>query len=215
MSTQANALVPEQFVDAEQQHGAATLGMWAFLASEVLFFGVLFMSYFISRLLSYDGFAIGGQHTSLVLGSLNTALLLTSSLTMALAVRASTLGRSRATTLWLLLTLALGAVFLAIKGYEYHEDYVHGLVPFLHFTYAGAHVPEVTLFFYLYFVMTGLHALHLFIGLGVLAVMALLSHRGRFGPVYDTPIELTGFYWHFVDLVWIFLYPLFYLVARG
>jgi cytochrome c oxidase subunit 3 len=177
--------------------------------------GVLFVSYFISRLLSYDGFAIGGQHISLVLGSLNTALLLTSSLTMALAVRAPALGRTRATTLWLVVTLVLGAVFLAIKGYEYHEDYANGLVPFLHFTYAGPHAPEVTLFFFLYFVMTGLHALHLLIGLGVIAVMAVLNSRGRFRPAYHTPIELTGFYWHFVDLVWIFLYPLFYLVARG
>jgi cytochrome c oxidase subunit 3 len=209
------ASVRAPFSDAGQQHGAATLGMWIFLASEVLFFGVLFTSYLVSRLLNYDGFVHGSQHTDLLLGTLNTALLLTSSLTMALAVRGAALGERRGTTLWLTVTLLLGAAFLVIKGVEYHQEYLEGLVPVLAFDYSGPHAGGVTLFFYLYFVMTGLHALHLLVGIGIVGALVLMNARGRFSRDWHTPVELTGLYWHFVDIVWIFLYPLFYLVARA
>ncbi len=150
-----------------------------------------------------------------MLGSINTGILLTSSLTMAMAVRGSALGQRRASTLWLILTLLLGVVFLGIKGVEYHKEYTEGLVPVLRFDYSGAHPSGVMLFFYLYFIMTGLHALHLIIGIGVVGTMAVRTARGQFGPSYHTPVELTGLYWHFVDIVWVFLYPLFYLVARA
>jgi cytochrome c oxidase subunit 3 len=208
------ATLPVQFSDTGQQHAAATLGMWVFLATEVLFFGVLFAGYLVSRLLNYPGFVLGSQHTDLLLGTLNTAVLLTSSLTMALAVHAAGRGERRATSGWLLATLLLGSAFLAIKGVEYHQEYVEGLVPVLAFDYHGPHVGGVTLFFYLYFVMTGLHALHLLIGIGIVATLLLLNIRGRFSASWHTPVELTGLYWHFIDVVWIFLFPLFYLVAR-
>jgi cytochrome c oxidase subunit 3 len=133
---------------------------------------------------------------------------------MALAVRAAALGGRRGGTRWLLFTLLLGGAFLAVKGVEYHREYAEGLVPVLAFGYSGPHADGVTLFFYLYFVMTGLHALHLMIGTGIVATLVLLNLRGRFSPDWHTPVELTGLYWHFVDVVWIFLYPLFYLVAR-
>lgn len=211
-----DALIPAapQFEDREQRRSAATLGMWVFLATEVLFFGVLFGGYAVIRLLNYDAFVVGSHHTDVVLGTINTAVLLTSSLTMALAVRGASLGLRRATTGWLVLTLVLGLVFLGIKAVEYHQEYLDGLVPVLAFQYQGPHAQGVLLFFYLYFVMTGLHALHLIIGVAVVGVMAVRSRRGHFGPEYHIPVELTGLYWHFVDVVWIFLYPLFYLVAR-
>jgi cytochrome c oxidase subunit 3 len=215
MNTESGAPLAMQYEDAAQQRGAATLGMWIFLATEVLFFGVLFTSYLVSRLLHYDAFVTGSHHTDIVMGSLNTAVLLTSSLSMALAVRGSMLGRQRVTGRWLSLTLLLGLVFLGIKGYEYHHEYTEGLVPVLNFTYAGAHATGVELFFYLYFVITGLHALHLLIGVIVVGCLIFLNARGRFGRAYHTPVELSGLYWHFVDVVWVFLYPLFYLVARA
>ncbi|MGD2075882.1 MAG: cytochrome c oxidase subunit 3 [Gammaproteobacteria bacterium] len=214
MNPDSAGAVAEQFSDAAQQHDAAALGMWVFLATEVLFFGVLFASYLISRLLNYEGFVLGSHHTDLLLGTLNTAILLTSSLTMAMAVRAAARGARPGTTGWLLATLLLGGAFLAVKAVEYHQEYLEGLVPVLAFDYQGADAPGVTLFFYLYFVMTGLHALHLLIGIGVIATLVVLNARRRFSAGWHTPVELTGLYWHFVDVVWIFLYPLFYLVAR-
>jgi cytochrome c oxidase subunit 3 len=203
-----------QYRDPEQQRSAATLGMWVFLATEVLFFGVLFVSYLISRVLHHDAFVTGSHHTDVVLGSINTAVLLTSSLSMALAVRSSSLDREGATSLWLSVTLLLGLLFLGIKGFEYREEFIQGLVPVLNFTYAGEQMTGVKLFFYLYFMITGLHALHLLIGVLVVGVMIVRNLLGRFGRAYHTPVELTGLYWHFVDVVWVFLYPMFYLVAR-
>lgn len=215
MSADPGLHLAEPFSDAGQQRDAATLGMWIFLATEVLFFGVLFAAYAVSRLLQPEGFAEGSDHTDLLLGTVNTAVLLTSSLTMALAVRGAALGARRATTAWLLVTASLGVVFLVIKGIEYRQEYVEGLVPVLAFDYAGPEQTGVTVFFYLYFLMTGLHALHLLIGIGVVATLAWLNARGHFTPDWHTPVELTGLYWHFVDVVWIFLYPVMYLVARA
>jgi cytochrome c oxidase subunit 3 len=212
MPNEASLAPAPQFVDAEQQRNAATLGMWVFLATEVLFFGVLFTSYLVSRLLHYEGFVIGSHHTDMLLGSINSALLLTSSLCMSLAVREAALERRGAATMWMILTLSLGLLFLGIKGYEYLQDYHEGLVPMLKFDYTGPQMPEVELFFYLYFVMTGLHALHLFIGIGVLIALVL---RNLFGRTRYSQILLGGLYWHFVDVVWIFLYPLMYLVGQS
>ncbi|HSO07901.1 MAG TPA: cytochrome c oxidase subunit 3 family protein [Pelomicrobium sp.] len=214
MAAEPRAFVAEQFADARQQRTAATLGMWVFLATEVLFFGVLFAAYLAIRYIHAGAFALGSQHTDLVLGSVNTGVLLTSSLTIALAVRAAALGRDRATTGWLAATMILGTAFLAIKGFEYRQEYLEGLVPFLGFRYDGPRGEGVELFFILYFVMTGLHALHLLIGIAVVGAVAFLNARGRFSRPWHTPVGLTGLYWHFVDVVWIFLFPLFYLVAR-
>ncbi len=210
-----NTIVAEQFQDARQQQAAATLGMWVFLITEVLFFGVLFASYLISRVLHPEAFADASRETDVVLGTLNTAVLLTSSLTMALAVRASQLGQRRALVIFLLVTLAIGLGFLGIKGYEYYKDYQHHLIPVLNFSYDGPRSAQVELFFILYFLMTGFHALHVTIGVIAQAVLVAQARRGRFSARYYTPVELVGLYWHFVDIVWIFLYPLLYLVARA
>ena len=207
-------ITAEQFVDAEQQREAAHLGIWVFLATEVLFFGGLFAAYLVCRVLYAGAFGDASKHTDVLIGTLNTAILLTSSLFMALAVRASKLGQRRATTWCLLITLLLGVVFLGLKAMEYHKDYIDHLVPVLDFHFGGPHPAQAELFFILYFLMTGLHAIHVAVGIGVLGVLARMSARRRFSPHYFTPVEVGGLYWHFVDIVWIFLYPLLYLVSR-
>lgn len=189
--------------------------MWVFLATEVMFFGVLFAAYVMTRLHHPQGFILGSRHTDIVLGTINTAVLLTSSLTVALADRAVALNQRKLATGLIIATIALGFVFLALKGTEYVQDWHQHLVPALNFSFAGPDARGVELFFYLYFVTTLLHALHLTIGIGLMAVMAVLNSRGKFSSHYFTPVKLSGLYWHFVDIVWIFLYPLLYLVSRS
>ncbi len=206
------SVLAEQFEDAEQQSEASHLGMWTFLTTEVLFFGGLFMAYILYRHVYPDSFAIGSRHTNLFYGTLNTAILLTSSLTMALAVQAAQASQTRSTGRWLLLTLLFALGFLVVKGFEYHQDFVEHLVPGPQFNPA---LPlHAQLFFWLYWAMTGLHAIHVTVGIGLLSVITVLAQRGRFSERYYTPVEICGLYWHFVDLVWIFLYPLLYLIDR-
>jgi cytochrome c oxidase subunit III len=209
------AIVASHFSDADNQETAATLGMWIFLATEVLFFGVLFAGYAVTRLIHPEAFGNGGRHTDVLLGSINTAILLTSSLTMGLAVRASSVGWRRSPVTWLTLSAILGVAFLVIKGYEWYHESLEGLLPGPGFDYSGPDVPGVELFFFLYFTMTGAHAVHLSIGILVVASVAVLAARDKFSADYHTPVVLTGLYWHFIDVVWIFLYPLFYLVSRS
>jgi cytochrome c oxidase subunit 3 len=211
------ALVARQFDDAQQQRSASDLGIWVFLASEILFFGALFAAYAFLRYRYPEAFAAASRLTNIALGSLNTGVLLTSSLTMALGVRAAKLGRGRALIGWLGATATLGLVFLAIKGAEYYLDYAEHLIPGVNFQHAaaGADARQVEMFFYLYFFTTGVHALHLIIGIGVVAAITLMASRRAFTPDYFTPVEVAGLYWHLVDIVWIFLYPLLYLVSRA
>ena len=201
-----------QFDDAGQQRETASLGMWIFLATEFMFFGGLFMAYIAYRYLYPQAFAAGSQHLKTLLGGANTGVLLTSSLTMALAVHAAESGRRWAIVVFLLLTMALGALFLGIKGYEYFSEYQEGLVPVFNFTFGGAQAQQAKLFFILYFLMTGLHAIHMTIGICAVLAIAVLAGRRRFSAEYSTPVELMGLYWHFVDIVWVFLYPLLYLI---
>ena len=190
-----------QFDSALERREAGMLGMWAFLVTEVMFFGPLFFGYVHSRLADHDAFVSGSHHMHIVLGTLNTAILLTSSLTMALAVHASRKGAG-SVRLWLGLTALLGLAFLGIKGGEYWMESSE---------VAKASGAELE-FYFLYFAMTGLHALHLTIGVG--AVAWLWRHARRFGRDYHAPVEVSGVYWHFVDAVWVFLYPMFYLLER-
>lgn len=211
----SDAHLAEQFQRPAQQREAAELGMWVFLATEVLFFGGLFAAYTVGRVLYADAFAAASRHTDVLIGSVNTALLLTSSLTMALAVRAARLGRRSAVTWLLLATWLLGLMFLGLKAIEYAKDYHEHLVPALNFAVEGAHQAQQKLFFVLYFLTTGLHAIHVTIGIGVISVLIVMNRRGRFSRAWNTPVEISGLYWHFVDIVWIFLYPLLYLVSRA
>ena len=207
-----DATLKMQFDTLEQQHDASRLGMWLFLATEILFFGDLFMGYAVFHLLHPQAFSEAVKQTNLLCGSINAALLLTSGLTMVLGVTAIQTGRSRACVNWVLLTTALGVAFLAVKGVEYADDIAKGLVPGRHFAIHGQ--PSEQIFFWLYWIMTGLHAIHLIIGIGLLAVIAWMTKRGRFSAQYATPVELVGIYWGFVDIIWIFLFPLLYLIGR-
>src|SRR5699024_8379206 len=194
-------LTAEQFDDPEQEHSASVQGMWVFLSTETLFFGVLFASYVVSRFNYPEAFAAASSQTDIVIGTINTGILLASSLTMAGAVRGAKLGSDKLTIGFLILTFTLGAVFLILKGIEYHEDYEHHLVPGLNLIHKG---PQ-EIFFYLYFVMTGFHTLHLTLGLLIIIAITVMTWRKRFSSRYFTPVELTGLYWSFVDIVWIFL----------
>ncbi len=202
------------FVALEQQHEASTLGMWAFLITEIMFFGGLF-TLFIVYVSSYaEAFAEGSHHLDIVLGATNTAVLIGSSFTMAMAVRSAQLGNRIALLGFLLLTMLLGCVFLGIKGIEYTHKFAEHLVPGPSFAFDSPAAPHVQLFFSFYFAMTGLHALHMIVGVGIMAWLMVHAWRGRFSPTYFWPVEVSGLYWHFVDIVWIFLFPLLYLVAR-
>ena len=189
--------------------------MWVFLASEVMFFGVLFAGYAVSRFNFSAAFAAASRHTDIVLGTLNTAVLLTSSYTIALALQALQGGRSDLCRALLAMTAALGVAFLVIKGMEYRKEYLEGLLPWLDFRFEPRHAAGAALFFYLYFVMTGIHAVHLSVGAGIVLWMLLRVHRKRLGAEYFAPLEMSALYWHLVDIVWIFLYPCIYLIARA
>jgi cytochrome c oxidase subunit 3 len=210
--TEHNMIVAGQFQDAQQQREAATLGMWTFLATEVLFFSALFLAYAVYRHFYFSDFAIASRHTDLFYGTLNSVILLTSSFTMALAIQFSKVGRNKMIVRCLLLTIFLGLAFLVVKGFEYHEDISRQLVPGPNFN--PSLPPHAQIFFWLYWAMTGLHGVHICVGLGILSLMTCFARRGKFSETNHTSLELTGLYWHFVDIVWLFLYPLLYLVQR-
>jgi cytochrome c oxidase subunit 3 len=203
-----------QFDSAEQQHGAAQLGMWVFIAQEILFFGGLFLAYTYYRFLFPEAFAQASHHLDVTLGCINTAVLIGSSLTMALAVHGAQLGKRWPQVIFLILTIVLGSIFLGIKTIEYGHKFHEHLVPGPNFLFPGGDAVHAQVFFSLYFVMTGLHALHMIIGIAILAVLTVMAWRGSFDGAYYSPIELTGLYWHFVDIIWIFLFPLLYLLGR-
>jgi len=211
----AEAILDPQFESTQQQHDTRTFGMWVFLLTELMLFGAMITIYIAYRSFYPDAFAEGSRHLDLALGGINTGVLIISSLLMALAVYRAQTSRNRlALALLLLGTAMLGTLFLVIKAYEYYLHYINGEVPVLNFQYAGAQVNQVQLFFWLYFALTGVHAIHLLIGIALVGVMILRALLGHFSPQKYTPVELTGLYWHFVDIVWIFLFPLLYLIAR-
>ena len=211
------------FADMEQQKNSAALGMWLFLATEIMFFGGMFCAYLIYRYWFYNEFAAGSRSLNLPIGTANTAVLICSSLTVALAVRAAQMGKRRLLVLLLSMTMALGLVFLGVKAYEWHEKYVEHHIPGYGFNvddiakeYPQLHIDprHSMIFFSLYFAMTGMHAIHMVLGVGLFAWLTFLAWRGDYGPEYYTPIENAGLYWHFVDIVWIYLFPLLYLIDR-
>jgi cytochrome c oxidase subunit 3 len=200
------------FGSAESRVRAAHLGMWLFLASELLLFTVMFTAYALYRADHASAFAIGRKHMAVGLGTLNTYLLVTSSILVALAVGQGREGKRRACAALLAAAMSLGAGFLVVKGIEYRQHVLEGALPGAHFHVEGVHQTGVSLFFSLYWLMTGVHALHVIIGLSVLGTLAVLAARGRFTPERHAPLEVGGMYWHLVDVIWLFLWPLFYLV---
>jgi cytochrome c oxidase subunit 3 len=206
--------VAEQFRRYEQQREADSLGMWVFLATEVMLFGGLFLAMLVYRVLHPAGVKEAAGHLQMVLAGINTAVLLTSSLTMAIAATAAARGLRKVALRGLTATAALGLVFLAIKGVEYGLDYREGLVPGLRVP-SPLHEPSAALFLNLYFASTALHALHLLIGIGLVSglIFRLLLHRLPL-PQHNTTVEVIGLYWHLVDIIWVFLYPVLYLIGR-
>ncbi len=207
----------EQFDTAAQQKDASTLGMWIFLITEIMFFGGMFLCYTVYRSTYPHVFAEASRSLNVYLGAANTVVLLCSSLTMVLAVRATQLGQRNAIVVFLILTLILGTAFLVVKGFEWHEKFVEHHIPGAGFHLEGL-APELQgqaqIFFSLYFAMTGLHALHMVIGAGIMIALPIWAHKGRYSADYVTPVDVGGLYWHFVDVIWIFLFPLLYLIDR-
>jgi cytochrome c oxidase subunit III len=203
-----------QFAGLRQQQDVAQLGMWVFIASEILFFGGLLLAYCVYRTGYPDGFAAAARHTRIVIGTANTAILLTSSFLVAWGVTAAREREGRLSAWLLWLAAALGVLFLGLKGIEYAMEYREQLVPGLNFDFPGPHAEPARLFFSFYFVATGLHALHVAIGIVVLAVIGRRASQRAYSERYHSPITVAGLYWHFVDAVWIFLFALIYLPGR-
>ena len=219
-----NPALRHHFADEQQQKDAASLGMWLFLVTEIMFFGGMFCAYLVYRLAHFNAFAAGSQQLSIKLGAFNTAVLLVSSLTVVLAVKAAEAGNRKQLVTYLILTVLLGLTFLGVKAVEYNEKFEKHHVPGATFQFNepfddnGKHIPvssnEAQLFFSLYFAMTGMHALHMIIGCGLFSVLTVLAWKGHYSPGYYTPIENAGLYWHLVDIIWIYLFPLLYLISR-
>ncbi len=225
----------EHFRDLDQQHETAALGMWVFLATEVMFFGTLFLGVGVYRYLYQHEVVRCSAKLNWKIGGINTVVLLVSSVFMVLAVHYAKVGRQRALEWCLVATAALGVTFLGLKGYEYWTDYRDNLIPGWRFDEAEwlrdephppgttleeedkaltpAQVPHVKLFLLFYWIMTGTHGLHVTIGIFAVLTMLILARRGHFSPAYYSPVDVTALYWHFVDVVWIFLLPMLYLLG--
>ena len=207
--------VAEQFDDLEQEQDASRLGMWVFLGTEILFFSALFTGYLILRMHFNEAFAMGSRDTNLTIGIIESSSLLLSSLTASLAVHQLQAGASsRSAVLFLLLTIFFGVVMVALEGLGYHHDYVMHHVPGLNFEYQSPYARQVELFYFMYYVMTGYHLLHLLLGIVILSVIARMTWRGTFNHQYYSPVEVSVLFWQFVNILWIFMFPLFYLVSR-
>jgi len=209
---QHHPALQHHFFSMGQQLEASILGMWVFLATEIMFFGGMFMAYLLYRTTYPDAWMAGSHELNEVLGGANTLVLICSSLTMALAVRAAQIGSRRGQIVNLILTIAFGFTFLVIKYFEYAEKFQHHLVPGKHFDPTRDQTQQ--LYFSLYFMMTGIHALHMVVGIGLMLVILRMAWKGRFTPDYFGPIEVSGLYWHLVDIIWIFLFPLLYLIGK-
>lgn len=201
------------FDSADAEFEASKQGMWVFLVTEVLMFGGLFVAYFIFRGMYPEAFKAAHKLLQIPMGALNTVILLTSSLTMVLGVYWAQQGLSKKANLYLGATIACALGFMVVKYFEYSHKFHEGILPAGLMTYEGLKTPPEKLFMSLYFVMTGLHGLHVVIGIGLIAWIMKRTARNEFGPQFYTPVELVGFYWHFVDLVWIYLFPLLYLIG--
>jgi cytochrome c oxidase subunit 3 len=219
LSEAQSGFVAHHFEDAQQQRETVSLGMWSFLITEVMMFGALFTGYAYYKTIYAAAFVEGSYQLDYRIGAINTAVLICSSLTMALAVHAAQTTRRNATILFLILTILLGSVFLGVKVVEYTDKYEHHLIPGRNFSLQPidetVNPKNVELFLCFYFIMTGLHAVHMIIGITILLILVVLAWRHRFSAEYHAPVEMTGLYWHFVDIVWIYLFPFLYLLGRA
>lgn len=207
------SFLQHHFADVHQQKDSASLGMWLFLATEILMFGGLFCAYAIYRAWHPEMFYNAHVHLDIAMGTTNTIVLITSSLTMALAIRCIQLGNVKASIYNMLATVGLAATFMVIKYFEYSHKIHEGMLPGKYYTFTGIEGSNPHVFFSAYFMMTGLHGFHVLVGIGIITWLIIRMKNGAFSKEYYTPVEMTGLYWHLVDLVWIFLFPLFYLIG--
>jgi cytochrome c oxidase subunit 3 len=208
-----HAFRQHHFVNAEQQFDTSKLGMWLFLATEILMFGGLFVGFGLMQANYPEAWVAGHHHLDRVMGSINTVFLLCSSFTMVMAVHASSTNQKSKAVLNLLATLAFAGGFMVIKYFEYSHKFHEGILPGRYFAYAGGGPPEQAMFFGFYFAMTGIHGIHVLVGMILISWLTIRAQRGEFSSDYYTPVDLVGLYWHLVDLIWIYLFPLLYLVS--
>lgn len=211
-STSTPTHVHHHFVDSDQQFDTAKLGMWVFLVNEILFFGGLFCAYIVYRAWYPELFSEAALELDTFWGAVNTIVLIGSSLTVAMAIRSAQKNQIKGLKINLLITIALACVFMVIKGFEYSHKFHLGIFPGEFYTYEGLEHAQAAIFFSIYYMLTGVHALHVLIGIGLMSWIYLRARRGEFSSEYYTPVEITGLYWHLVDLIWIFLFPLLYLI---
>jgi cytochrome c oxidase subunit 3 len=204
--------VQHHFVDSEQQFDSAKLGMWIFLVTEILFFGGLFVAYIVYRAWNPELFIKASVELDTIMGAANTAVLIFSSLTMALAIREIQLNRVNRSILYMAITIACAFFFMVVKYFEYTHKFHLGIFPGENYTFTGIDDPQASIFFSIYYMMTGLHGIHVIIGIGLITWLIIKARHGAYSSNYYTPIEITGLYWHLVDIIWIFLFPLFYLI---
>ena len=218
-----NSVLKHHFDDLSQQHASERLGMWMFLATEVMFFAGLFVAYTAYRFWYPAEFEFASSYMNVTYATINTLLLVTSSLTMTLAIRAAQLGDKKSLYRNLLITAALGTAFMVVKGFEYSHDIHEHILPGKHFggkiaqetAEKGLNPGRVQLFLVFYFVMTGIHGVHLVIGIGCVLWLVLETYRGRMPPDNASTVEVVSLYWHLVDAIWLFLMPLLYLAGAG
>lgn len=204
--------VQHHFVDSEQQFDAAKMGMWIFLVTEILFFGGLFAAYIVYRAWYPELFTLASEELDTLWGGVNTIVLIGSSLTVAMAIKSAQLNQKKGIIINLGITIALACVFMVIKYFEYTHKFHLGIFPGEFYTYDGVDHPQANVFFSLYYLMTGLHGIHVVVGIGLMVWLLIRATKDHFHSEYYTPVEITGLYWHLVDIIWIFLFPLFYLI---
>lgn len=211
-STSHPAHLQHHFVDSDQQFDTAKQGMWIFLVTEILFFGGLFAAYIIYRAWYPELFTLASEELDTLMGGINTLVLIGSSLSVALAIRAAQLNKQKQIVINLAITIALALTFMVIKYFEYTHKFDIGIFPGRYYIFEGIDHPQANIFFSLYYMMTGLHGIHVVVGIGLMIWLIIRANKGHFHSEYYTPVEITGLYWHLVDIIWIFLFPLFYLI---
>lgn len=200
------------FIDSDQQFEASKLGMWIFLVTEILFFGGLFAAYIVYRAWYPELYIMASEELDTFWGAVNTAVLIGSSLTVAMAIRSAQLNQIKGLIYNLYITIGLAFVFMVIKYFEYVHKFEKGIFPGSYYTYEGIAHEKANIFFSIYYMMTGLHGLHVIIGIGLMIWLVVKAKKKVFHSGYYTPVEITGLYWHLVDIIWIFLFPLLYLI---
>jgi len=200
------------FIDSDQQFEASKMGMWVFLVTEILFFGGLFAAYIVYRAWYPDLYLQASEELNTFWGAVNTAVLIGSSLTVAMAIRSAQLNQIKGLITNLYITIGLAFTFMVIKYFEYAHKFEIGILPGSYYSYDGIAHEKANIFFSIYYMMTGLHGIHVLIGIGLMIWLVVKAKKNVLHSGYYTPVEITGLYWHLVDVIWIFLFPLLYLI---